>query len=219
MISGYTSYNCYENCPKQFYYRYIAKRLPFQETEQMRWGNRVHRALAQRFQAKQPLPPGLEQFEPLCAALERESGPTLIEQTLLVDRYGKPAPKTHAFMTTRPDFVTFDDAYTDAFICDWKTGRPREDDTELCFQTVAIKAHYPSIRTVNAAYYWTKERRVGPVHDVVAHMNGVWDRLCATVDLIEAQTAGGEDAFPAKPGRNFPCPWCTATFCPFREDT
>ena len=218
MIYSYTSFNCYENCPKQFYYRYVARSLPFQETEPMRWGNRVHKALAHRLQTKEPLPPTLEQFEPLCAALEQASGPTLIEHTLLTDRARKTAQKASAYMTARPDFVTFNDAYTYAFIVDWKTGKPREDDTELCFQTIALRAHYPSVQAVDAAYYWTRERRMGPVHDVLAHVDDVWDRLGKTVDLIAKQTAGGEEAFPAKPGKHFPCPWCTATFCPFRED-
>lgn len=218
MIYSYTSYNCYEICPRQYFYRYVAKSLPFVETPQMNWGNRVHKALAHRLKTKEPLPQTMEQFEPLCANLDAIPGPTLIEQTMMIDRQGRPGRKPNAFMSTRPDFVKFDDGYTHAFIVDWKTGKPREDDTELCFQTIALQIHYPTLQGVDASYYWTKERRMGPVHDVMSHLEPVWTRLCEVSSLIAFQTMGGEEDFPAKPGKHFPCPYCAATFCPFREE-
>jgi CRISPR/Cas system-associated exonuclease Cas4 (RecB family) len=218
MIYSYSSYSCYETCPRQFYYRYVARCLPFVETEQMKWGNRVHKALALRLKVKEPLPDALAQFEPLCASLEAAAGPILIEQTLVMDREGRPVQKPRGFVSSRPDFVTFDEGYSHAFIIDWKTGKPREDDTELCFQFITLQVHYPTLQTADAAYYWTKERRMGPVYDVVSQAPDVWSRLCEVVDLIALQTQDGEKAFPAKPGKHFPCPYCAATFCPARED-
>jgi CRISPR/Cas system-associated exonuclease Cas4 (RecB family) len=217
MIYSYTSFSCYENCPRQFYYRYVAKSLPFVETEQMKWGNRVHKALANRLKTKEPLPPTMVDFEPMCARLEAASGPMLIEQTMIITREGRPGRKSDGFLSARGDFVTFDKGYSHAFIVDWKTGKPREDDTELCFQTIALQVHYPSVQDVDAVYYWTKEARPGPVHDVMSHCEETWQRLCEVVDLVELQKKDGEQGFPAKPGKFFPCPYCPATFCPFRE--
>lgn len=216
MIYSYTSFNCYENCPKQFYYRYIAKALPFVETEQMAWGKRVHTAFERRLQWKEALPPPLAPLEPICAAVE--TAPYVaVEQTWIITRDGRPATRANGFLTSRCDVGAFDGDREYAYLIDWKTGKPREDDTELCFQGIALRCHYPSVRRVRGAYCWIKESRVGVEHDLTLDMDSAWTRLCEVVDLIAIQTRDGEKGFPAKPGKHFPCPYCAATFCPFRE--
>lgn len=216
MIYSYTSFNCYQNCPKQFYYRYIAKSLPFVETEQMAWGKRVHTAFERRLKLKEALPPALAHLEPIPRAIE--SAPRMIvEQTLIITREGRPGNKTNGFLSSRCDVGTFDEGYSLAYLIDWKTGKPREDDTELCFQAITLNCHYPTVRSVGGAYCWIKDGRVGADHDLMTNIHPAWAQLCEVVDLIELQKKDGENGFPAKPGKFFPCPYCAATFCPYRE--
>ena len=42
IIASHTFLDTFERCPKQAWHKYVAKDLPFVETEQMRWGTRVH---------------------------------------------------------------------------------------------------------------------------------------------------------------------------------
>ena len=55
-IGSYSFYNTLENCPHQAYHRYVAKTLPYVESPEMAWGNKVHAALEHRIKSGVTLP-------------------------------------------------------------------------------------------------------------------------------------------------------------------
>src|SRR5882757_8694805 len=65
---SYSSLNTFENCPKQYYHRYILKeREP--DTEVSLHGQRVHKSLEDRVGEAKPLPVEYEAYEPLAASV------------------------------------------------------------------------------------------------------------------------------------------------------
>jgi len=70
VVYSYTNLNTYANvCPHQFYRRYLAKDISYVETDAMKRGNDVHSAMEHRVCGDRPLPPDMQQWEPLVAPL------------------------------------------------------------------------------------------------------------------------------------------------------
>jgi len=216
---SYTAYSDFVLCPNRFFHKHVLRDYPFEETEALIWGRAVHDAFKRRLNPPYtPFPPNMANFEPIAAVL-LQAPHLLSEQGLSMTRNGEPRPWNfrEALAKAKADVVTFNDGYTVAMLIDWKTGKPREDPTELKFQAVTLKAHYPSLQRIKAAYYWTGEARMGPTYDLTHELLKTTDLIKATVDAIEAKLmcTDSRAQFVATPGQPFPCNWCDAPGCRF----
>ena len=63
----YTFHRNFDNCPRKAWHINIAKDLPKEDSEAMRWGNQVHKALDQRIRVGTPLPKEMEKYEHFCS--------------------------------------------------------------------------------------------------------------------------------------------------------
>ena len=68
---SYSSLSNFEQCPKQFKLIKIDKVVPFKETDAIRHGNEVHKALELRLKDKTPLPTKYAQYESMVAQLDK----------------------------------------------------------------------------------------------------------------------------------------------------
>lgn len=68
---SYSSLTNFEQCPRQFKLLKIDKVVPFKETEAIRHGNEVHKALELRLKDKTPLPAKYAQYESMVAKLDK----------------------------------------------------------------------------------------------------------------------------------------------------
>ena len=220
-VLSYTAYNDFKLCPKRFFHKHIARDYPFEESEALVWGRAVHDAFKRRLNKPHtPFPFNMQNFEPI-AAVFLESPHLLSEQGLAVTRQGEPRPWNFrpALVKAKADVVMFNEDYTIAFDVDLKTGKPREDPTELKFQAVALKAHYPTLRVIKGAYYWANEARLGPTYNLTDDLLSTTDHIKATVDAIEGMMmcVDKRAAFVATPNTPFPCNWCATPGCEFAD--
>ena len=205
-IHTHTNLSTYERCPKQYFHRYVAKDIKFEETEASRWGNRVHKALELRLKGE-PLPAELAYLEKWPVAFR---SPVQAELKLGMTYEGKATGffDTGCWLRGVVDVLTT--SPPSAFIADWKTGKRYEKPEELQVHALLVRANYPEIVYVRGAYVWLKDDQLGKVHDL--HEAAVYmQRARDTARSIEASAAANQ--WPAN--ENALCPWCSVQTCKY----
>jgi hypothetical protein len=99
-----------------------------------------------------------------------------------------------------------------AMLIDHKTGKVREDPSELELHALLLSTHYPRLTTIKGWYNWLAADRMGSVHDL-SDVDATWVRLVRTQTSIEDAYRLGAAAFPPKQGPL--CGWCPVTHCEF----
>jgi CRISPR/Cas system-associated exonuclease Cas4 (RecB family) len=209
-----TAVSDYEECPRKFYHRSVARDCPFQESKQLVWGRAAHKAIERRCgPGRYPLPENMKEFEEFCEVIcgfpiiitERKFGMTW--EGVAADVKSPDC----AVQATGDITIMTADGKT-ATTVDVKTGKPREDPFQLQMQALVLMAHYPSLQTVKGAYYWTQQARLGPIYDLTDCWEKTMDRLIQMADRVDELTKLPIDPnrFATIPGDPFPCNYCNA---------
>jgi hypothetical protein len=99
-----------------------------------------------------------------------------------------------------------------AMLIDHKTGKVREDPSELELHALLLATHYPQLTAIKGWYNWLASDRMGSVHDL-SDIEATWGRLVYTQTCIENAHQLGANAFPPKQGPL--CPYCPVMQCHF----
>lgn len=210
-IGNYSFYNQLENCPHQAFHRYVAKTLPFVETPEMAWGNKVHDAMDRAIKTGATLPDDVQaaadvakQFHEMSKHVEVKT-----ELHLAMTQAGAPCDYKdydNVFFRGKLDCVT---RITDmAWMVDWKTGGVREDPFELECGALLLKVNYPDLQEIKGEYFWFKTGQAGLRYTFATH-DRTYARLVNLRHEAETYLASG-----AWPKRKSPlCGWCAITDC------
>jgi len=192
----------------------IDKEYREDESEQLAWGDTVHKGAAKRLKDKSPLPAGLALLEPWCRRIEGNgAGVLLVEQKLAIaSDYG---PCDWFAKGNRPAwFRGVADAIKlvgdVALAIDWKTGKILEDSVQLALMAQCIFSHHPQIQKIRTEFIWLKEDATSRADFSRDDMVGLWRELLPRVQrLKDAHDTG---VYPAMPGRL--CrKWCPVQKC------
>lgn len=214
VVGSSSLFKTFENCPFQGNARYIARNLPFVETDEMRRGNEVHKAFEYRIADGKPLPTDMAQWEPLAAPLDRfaDDGNDVwkgVEVKLGVTQEGKSCDffAKDVFCRGKIDVVV---ARGDsAYLPDWKTGGSRyEDSFELRVNAVLIQARLPRLKHIKGQYVWLKENRLGQMYDL-SDTAATWREIVQRHETIMNQRR--LDEFPKR--QSGLCGWCSVKWC------
>jgi hypothetical protein len=198
-----------ETCPKQYNER---KNYPEGDRSALDWGDQVHKAFAQAFIRDEPLPSAMAPWQHWIDENKALPGSTIIEAKWALDRdFNKvnwSAPT--AWYRGKADFTRVDDVVADGI--DWKTGRVKEDETQLLLMAQLVFAHFPKVRRCRQRFVWLKENcateRVYSRADMAEQWLGILDRV-KSLEEMEAT-----NKFPPKPGKL--CrEWCPVKACEF----
>ena len=96
-----------------------------------------------------------------------------------------------------------------ALILDWKTGKKREDPTELEGFALLLKAHYPNLEYIGGAYVWLNHGGMGPLHDLSKAPEKAYRRIKGQYEGLKARPLDKE--WNATP--NTLCGWCRVKTC------
>jgi PD-(D/E)XK nuclease superfamily len=210
-VASHTFLDTYERCPQQAYRRYVAKDQPFEETEALKWGNAVHKAMEERIKERKPLLPAMKAYEKYAVVFD----PIVHKHAELSVGMRKDG-KSEAFfgkqvwMRGKVDVLTFqDEKLKTAMIFDWKTGKEREDPRELEEHAVLIRARFPMVETITGCYIWLKDDEIGKIYDL-SDTQRVHKRIAKTMEQVEQTVAAGAE-WPAK--ENPLCGWCSVKDC------
>lgn len=203
LVYSYSLLNNYENvCPHQTWRRYVKKDLKYVESDPMKWGNDAHTALEYRLGGK-PLPPKMQQWEPLIAPLAERKG--IAEQQLGITKGAKSCGFFDDGVWFRGKIdVTLIEGST-AVIVDYKTGNSSyESPFELETNALLLHAKHPYLKQIKGFYIWLKENRVGQPYDL--DTNAAWHKVRELTDKFEA-----DKTFEKK--RSGLCGYCNVEDC------
>jgi hypothetical protein len=213
-VISYSKLKNYETCPKRHFEIDITKNVREPESEQLTWGNNVHKALAMRLgHMKRPLPPEMIDFEPWASRFDNGTGTMLIEQKLAVRRDFSPCTyfDNKVWFRGVADVLKLHGPV--AMVADWKTGKVTEDSVQLALSAAIVFAHHPSINVVRTMFVWLKDPSWAPTVEIYKRedLPKIWNNLTPRIKNYEQ--AWNTDTFPAQP--SYLCAeWCPVTKCP-----
>jgi hypothetical protein len=199
-------------CEHQAYRRYVTRDVPYEETPALLAGRAAHEALEHRLRDGASLPHDHAAREALCVPIDRFAGEKHFEWKLGLREDGSPC-NFHA------DDVwgrgTLDVALLNgetAMLLDWKTGKVREDPTELAAHAVLLRAHRPALRRVIGRYVWLRTGMLGVPHDV-SDTPLKLASVRQTMEKVKNNMRGGT----WQKHENVLCGWCSVRDCEFNR--
>lgn len=212
---SYSSLTAFELCPRKYYETRVAKTVKEPETEVLRWGNAVHKALEERLRDGKELPKDMAQWEPLAAKLEARTGEIKVEQQLCVNHILSPTDwfGKDAWCRGVVDFMLIDDKKILAL--DWKTGKPKTDHDQLKLFAALLFHHYPAVEKVVTGYVWLAHgNKITTETFTRASVSDIWGEYLPRVRRLEHAMAN--DKWIPKPS-GICRGWCYCTGCEFNQ--
>ena len=192
---SYSSLTAYETCARQYKLLKIDKVVPFKETEAIRHGNEVHKALELRLKDKVSLPEKYMQYEPIAAKLDKPG--VFVEQELALTRNLVPCGWWDKTCWTRGKIdvgVKNGDA---VLLGDYKTGKVKPESSQLELFAAMKMSEDKTINRAKTMFIWLQHGKT-TVQDV--HRDDVptiWGNFMARVNRLD--NAFQLDKWPAKP--------------------
>ena len=192
---SYSSLTNFETCARQYKLLKIDKVVPFKETEAIRHGNEVHKALELRLKDKAPLPEKFMQYEPIAAKLDKPG--VFVEQELALTRNLVPCGWWDKTCWTRCKIdvgVKNGDA---VLLGDYKTGKVKPESSQLELFAAMKMSEDKTINRAKTMFIWLQHGKT-TVQDI--HRDDVptiWGNFMARVNRLD--NAFQRDKWPAKP--------------------
>ncbi len=218
MPLSFSRLSTFEQCEAQFDYLYVSKRVANQSNDASDYGDRVHKVLeaygkgtldeaALSDEGKQTL----KRWGPLVDKITSRPGDKFFEHQMSVTRKLQPTgwfDKDVWIRSIADVLVVNGDT---AYCLDYKTGKVKENPTQLQLFAAMVMWHFPEVQKVKTSFLWLKyddatnatyERRF-----LDALWRGMEPRFTKVQDIIDL------GVFKAKPSGL--CPWCPAKdICP-----
>jgi RecB family exonuclease len=228
MPLSFSRLSTFENCQAQFDYLYVSKRVQNMSNEASDYGDRVHKVLeayglalvagtaAARGMAaleddtlenKQTL----ERWGPLVEKITSRNGDKYFEHQMSVNRQLQPVDwfAKDVWIRSIADVLVIDG--DTAYCLDYKTGKVKDNPTQLQLFAAMVMWHYPQVNTVKTSFIWLRFDEVTNAKYERRFLDSLWRALEPRFDKVQEVIDLG--VFKAKPSGL--CPWCAAKgFCP-----
>ena len=150
---SYSSITLFHQCPKKYHHLRVVKDVVEPKTEQLLYGEQLHKAAELYIKDGTPLPEHFLFIKPQLDALNQISGQKLCEHKMGLTDGGKPCGFFDQGVWWRgiADLVIVNG--DKAHIVDYKTGRNAKyaDTKQLDFLAMATFAHFPEVERVKGA--------------------------------------------------------------------
>lgn len=212
---SYSSLDTFEQCPRKWYHKYILKEKE-PESEAIRHGNAVHKALENRIKGT-PLPEAFMRYNPMAESIvcalqkgmkvftELKMGLTSSMQPCAFfggDVWGRSA----ADVILKQEDV--------AIVFDWKTGKKREKATQLSTLSLFMFKHFPTVNKITGVNLWLEPGDVGtPYTFTRAQEPALWAEQFKKIQAVEKAAAA--EKFVEMPGTL--CAYCPVKSCQFNR--
>ena len=212
---SYTSLSQFTNCPRQYQVLKVLKAIPFVETEEMKWGNEVHKHLENRVKDGTELPEKVSHLEPLVRRILKQDGEVATEKQMAIDAEFKPVTwfSKDAWCRGISDISIKNGKRM--WVGDYKTGKRRPDSDQLMLFSALVMYHEPEVDTVHTSFIWLKDRSMDTEKYTRDQLPDIWKHFMPKITRLEK--AHESDKWPAKPSGL--CGWCavTKTYCEFSK--
>lgn len=207
---SYSALTNFETCPQRYYATTVSKQYS-DVNERNSWGDRVHRSFAAYIKDGTPLPLGMEGMEKTVDQWRLREPHTLelVEQRIAFTKDGYPvAWNGPAWNRSIVDYAAIQHS-GHARVVDWKTGKPKEDLSQLYIMATGLFVTYNFLEEIHAALVWLKD---GWATEVRVSRNDLVPVLVGLNERVRVfQDAHARSCFPPRP--NGLC----RSYCPVRE--
>lgn len=211
---SYSKKKNYDTCPKRHYEVDIQKNFT-EESEQLKWGNEVHAALANACKGIAPLPDTMRQYQRFVSEMQDEPGKPgklLVEQKYAITRDFQPTSYFAGNVWYRGICDALRIQGPVARARDWKTGKVKHDSIQLMLMASCIFIHHPQVQRILTEFVWLQDDCMTP--DIFSRdtFRNEWVSLIPEINAMEA--ASKSLTYPPKPGK-LCYKWCPVTSCPY----
>lgn len=216
---SFTRLKNFEVCPKRHFHIDIQKQYK-EETEALRWGNKVHKMMEDHIMGREPLPADQtimnywadEVFRFKGKDVRDHAATVLVEQQLAITKDYVPCEwfGPDAWYRGKADAVWLLGPLGTAV--DWKTGRIEEDSVQLSLTAACLFAHHPQVQVIRSRYIWLKEDAETTLDIRRDELPKLWNNLWGRIEAL--RMAHETDDYPPTPNRM--CEkWCPVKQCPY----
>lgn len=157
-----TALGDFENCPFQYHEVKVLKKHPFVESKEMVWGREVHKHFENFLLYGTALPADLDMHREFLTAFKDQPGELAGEERIALDTKlqacGYFAQDRQVWYRAQVDARKRDRANGTSHILDHKTGKVKNDYTQLKSYAMWEFLTQPDIHTCKVEYYWTQIR-------------------------------------------------------------
>ena len=212
---SYSSLKEYITCPKQYQEVKVLKNYQKEMTEQILYGNQVHKALENYIKDGEPLAQNYQRFAPLMDTLKEIPGefhPEL-RMALNFDRKACKWSAPECWVRGIVDFLVIDGEH--AFIVDYKTGSNKYPDVkQLRLMALMVMEHFPQINKVKAGLMFVMHNSFITEEYTREESEKLWNSFIP--DLERLKLSYEKDIWHATP--NNLCGWCPVKSCEHHKE-
>lgn len=154
---SYSALSDFESCPYSYAEKRIYKRAVTEDTEEIRWGRRVHEALEAYLKGGEVTETMRPYFMYAQGLLNCPKDKLLVENKLALGRDFKPVSWFDRAVWGRGVIDVAVLKGDLAMIYDWKTGKVKDDQTQLKIFCCFLAHHYPELQKFQASFIFLKE--------------------------------------------------------------
>lgn len=206
---SYSALSDFENCPLSYAHKRYYKTYPVVETEAMRHGTRVHKALELYGLGEEQPETELDlikNYTKYIDVMKSKGGKFYAEcQVALTDKL----KLTQWFAPDAWARGVFDVALKNGrklMVYDWKTGKPKEDLLQLQIFCAFAALAFPSVHEFDAKFIWLKNGTITGLPKTLRRedIKEIWSKLLPRVQRMK--DAWDTEVWQAKPSGL--CGWC-----------
>lgn len=209
----------FRTCPKRSYHTDITKEFK-DDSEALRWGDELHKAIAERIAHGVVLPPTMSRFEDWAAHVGTFKnggaikGVIKVENKLAMDEQFRPTSffdNSTWFRGVVDVLIDLSPARREVVTIDWKTGKVHPEFEQLALSAQLVFAHYPEVDKVLALYAWLGNDDFTKIIYRRDEMVPLWNRLWPEINVMKE--AHRTTTYPPKPS-GICVSYCPVTSCP-----
>lgn len=189
--------DAYKTCPRRFYEINLCKNYTEPTSQEILWGNTVHKALELRIGQNIQLTEATITYEPIASAFANAPG----------DKYCE--LKTAVNFTLEPCDFFADDCWNrgvedlvivngdKALTVDWKTGKKKPYSRQLELSACRVMSLFPAVNTVTSAFSWLQTKEWTRATYQREQLSALWEGFYQDVqDMLWSEQ---NNTWPAKP--------------------
>jgi RecB family exonuclease len=207
---SYSALDDFVNCPKAYYEKKVAKSVKEAESEQLIWGNKVHKAFEERMAHGVVLPDMLAAHEEYMKFLEKLPGKAFTERKIAMNL----SQQVCAFFDRDVWFrgvIDYSKIDKDrALLVDYKTGKKHQKFEQLALFALHTFAEHAAVQQVKVCFYWTEDKSQTTETYNRSSIPMIWQKFIP--NLRQYNTAFKTETFVARPS-GLCRGWCPVTTC------
>lgn len=209
-----SSVNTFETCPRQYAHRYLIKDLQYVESPEQKAGNQFHRAAELRVKFHVKMDPEYAHLEPTFNVIDTWTDVD-VEVRSAVNKDWQKCDWRYRLVGGLIDLRAYFEQKKRALVIDWKTGKPRDDHTQLMINAVTTFADLPAAEEVQVAFCYTKTMELSaPI--TFSRASEPKLRAALSGKLQKIKVAHEHAMFPPKPS-GLCKGWCDVKDCEFNK--